>query len=342
MPVSNFDSIWEDLKESCQLKNDPGVVIRRISPDISFDFFLGIEQITFRRMFLIWIEKNEAALFCQLPAFKGFEVFQVTFPDEKTNKIHVSLSLNDNAYSDIFSALCEDLFFTSSRQSDQKQMVLIFKERLIQWKEFLEINGNLGLSPEAQRGLYGELRFLRDILFENFEINKAIGCWQGPSRKNQDFLISGIGVEIKTSIAKQHQKIHIANELQLDDNNLNGLYLYFLSLQETQDYGETLPDIIDDIRKYIDIKNGSISEFETQLFKSGYLDKHRDRYKKVGYHDRKIEIFRVDEDFPRITEPDLKPGIGDVTYSIDLAVCYRFRIKKEVFITDLGAINNDC
>lgn len=342
MPASNFDSIWEDLKKTCLLENDRGVVIRRISPDISFDLFLGIEQITFRRMFLIRIEKNEFAHFHQLPLFKGFEISQITFPDEKPDKILISLSLNDNAYSDIFSALCEDLFFVSARQLDQKRMIQAIKERLIRWKEFLEINGNLGLSPESQRGLYGELRFLRDILFENMDVSKAIGCWQGPSRKNHDFQIFGMGVEIKTSIGKQHQKIHIANELQLDDSNLEGLYLYFLSLQETQNYGETLPKIIDDIRKFIEIKNGSIYEFETQLFKSGYLDKHRDRYQKVGYHDRKIKIFRINEGFPRITESDLKPGIGDVNYSIDLAVCNRYRINKEDLITDIGLINNDC
>lgn len=340
MPASDFDSIWNELKDSGQSHPHGGVILRRISPDVAFDFFLGIEQLTFRRMFLLRIDKKESPVFSLLPEFRGFEISKMTFPDEKPDKIIIGLSLNDNTYSDIFTALCEDLFQISVKQPDQKRMILYLKERLIQWKEFLEINGNQCMSPEAQRGLYGELRFLRDILFENMEISKAISCWQGPSWKNQDFLIFGVGVEVKTSIAKQHQKIHIASELQLDDTNLEGLCIYFLSLQETPNHGETLLKIIDDIRKTIEIKNGPSSEFETQLFKSGYLDRHRENYKKTGYHDRKMQIFRIDDTFPRITESDLKPGVGDVSYSIDLAVCRRFQIKKEDLIADIGLMNN--
>lgn len=341
MPVSDFDSIWKDLEESCKSQQKDGVIIRRISPDIPYDLFLGVDQLTFRRMFLIQIAKKETAILVQLPEFKGFEISHLKFPDEETNKIMIGLSLNDNAYSEIFSALCEDLFLISAKQPDQKRMVQYFKERLIQWKQFLEINGYLAMSPESQRGLYGELRFLRDILFKNMDIGRAISCWQGPSRKNQDFQIGGTGVEIKTSIAKQHQKIHIANELQLDDNNLEGLYLYFLSLQETQNHGDTLPNLIDNIRKTIEIQYGPVSEFETQLFKSGYLDRHRDHYQKTGYHDRNIRIFHVRDEFPRIIESDLKHGVGDVHYTIDLAACGNFQIKEEDLISDIGLIKND-
>jgi hypothetical protein len=342
LPASNFDSVWNELRESCHSHTYDGVILRRISPEVPFDFFLGIEQTTFRRLFLLRIDKKEATPFSLLPEFRGFEISRMTFPDEKPDKIFIGLSLNDNAYSDIFSALCEDLFQISIKQPDHKRMILSLKERLIQWKKFLEISGDQGMSSEFQRGLYGELRFLRDILFEIMDISDAINCWKGPSRKNQDFQIFGKGVEVKTSIAKQHQKIQIANELQLDDNNLECLYLYFLSLQETLNHGETLPKIIDDLRKIIEIGGGPVSEFEIQLFKSGYLDRHRDRYIKTGYHDRNIEIFRIEEDFPRIIESDLKPGIGDVHYSIDLAVCKRFRIKKENFIADIELTYNDC
>jgi hypothetical protein len=106
--------------------------------------------------------------------------------------------------------------------------------------------------------------------------------------------------------------------------------------------GETLPGIIDSIRKLIDLNNGSSSDFETRLFNAGYLDKHRGLYGKTGYQDRDIQIFRIDENFPRITEPDLKPGVGDVHYSIDLAVCWRFRISQEDFISELEWIKNGC
>lgn len=340
MTVSDFISIWKELEESYNPEIQFGVLMRRISPDISHDIFLGLEKTTSKRMLLIRVNKLEAIPFEQLPVFRGFEISALKFPDEKPDKIIISLSLNDLSYSDIFSALCEDLFMIASRETDQPKMVRYLKERLLQWKQFLEIYGNQGLSPEAQRGLYGELRFMRDVLFQHMDISRAIDCWQGPSRKNQDFQIGGMGIEVKTSIAKQHQKIHIANELQLDDSNLESLYLYFISLAETSNLGETLPEIVDSIRKMIVLNNGPVSEFENQLFNAGFLDKHRNRYNKTGYHDRDVMLFTVDKDFPRIIESDLKSGVGDVRYSIDLSACMEFRIKNNVFIRELEWIKN--
>lgn len=342
MTASDFISIWKELEESHNTEIQYGVLMRRISPDIPHDIFLGFEKTTSKRMLLFRVNKIEAIPFEQLPDFQGFEISALKFPDEKPDKIIISLSLNDLSYSDIFSALCEDLTMIASREPDQQKMVRYLKERLLQWKQFLDINGNQGLSPEAQRGLYGELRFLRDVLFKHLDITGAIQCWQGPLRKNQDFQIAGMGIEVKTSIAKQHQKIRIANELQLDDSSLDDLYLYFLSLAETSNLGETLPEIITSIRKLIDLNNGPVSEFENLLFYAGYLDKHRTRYNKTGYHDRDVMIFYIDKDFPRIVERDLKSGVGDVHYTIDLSACMEFRIKNKDFIRELELNKNGC
>lgn len=336
MTAHDFDTIWKDLEESLTPSPENGVVIRRISADIPHDFFLGFEKPISRRMLLVRVNKKDLINFEQLPEFRGFEISALKFADEKPEKIMISLYLNDSGFSEIFSALCEDLFNIASKEPDQKKMVPYLRDRLLQWKQFLDITGNQGLSAEAQIGLYGELRFLRDILIQHIDIRRAIDSWKGPSRKNQDFQIFKTGIEVKTSIAKQHQRIHIANELQLDDNDLDSLYVYFLSLRETFEHGETLPGIVDVIRKIIELKNGPAYDFENQLFKSGYIDKHRAKYIKNGYHDRDIQIFRVDENFPRIIEKDLMPGVGDVHYTIDLAVCRQFRISSDDFISDLA------
>lgn len=340
MTTVEFDIIWTELEEPLSTNTISGVVIRRIFPEKNHDFFLGFEKSAFRRMLLVRINKKDTAVFEQLPEFRGFELIMLKFPDEEPDKIMLSLTLMDKTFSEFFSILCEDLVFVTSKEPDPKRMVELFRERLLQWKQFLDVNGNQGLSAEAQRGLYGELRFLRDILFEHLGISRAISCWQGPLHKNQDFQVSGTGIEVKTSIAKQHQKMHIANELQLDDKDLDALYVYFISLKETFGNGETLPGIVDNIRKIIEMKNEPSSEFETLIFKAGYLDKHRSKYNKTGYHDRDIRIFLVNEKFPRIIERDLKPGIGDVHYTIDLAICRKFQITNDDFISEFEWIKN--
>jgi hypothetical protein len=98
------------------------------------------------------------------------------------------------------------------------------------------------------------------------------------------------------------------------------------------DAGETLPAIIDQIRNQIEIKNGPVNEFEVQLFAAGYIDKHRIKYENRGYTDRDIHIFLVKNQFPCIVERDLKNGVGDVHYTIDLSSCVSFEVNETDFL----------
>ena len=341
MKAETFDSTWKILEDSSAKEYEGGIIIRRISPDISHDIFLGYEKPANRRMFLVGIKKQNYSEFRQLPQFRGFDISLVNFKGEKPDSVTVGFVLNDPAFMDFFSMLCEDIYQTADKEKNQKQMIRMVIDRLLMWNQFLDIFGSQGLSPEYQRGLYGELRFLRDILFPRIGIEKAIRAWKGPSKGNQDFQISGIGIEIKTSITKQHQKIPIANEQQLDDKGLKALYIYYLSLREVDESGETLPAIIDQIRNQIDVQKGPAHEFEIQLFNAGYIDKHRVKYETHGYVDRDIHIFLVKDQFPRIIENNLKNGVGDVHYSIDLSSCIPFGVNETDFLSDFGGDNCD-
>jgi len=336
LTVNDFDSIWKILEESSAKEYEDGIIIRRISPDISHDIFLGYEKPAKRRMFLIRIKKQNHPEFRQLPQFRGFDISSVNFQDDKPESIIVGFILNDPAFREIFSTLCEDIYHTIDKEKNQKQMIRGVIDRLLMWHQFLDIFGILGLSPEYQRGLYGELRFLRDILFPRVGIEKAIRSWKGPSKGHQDFQLSGVGIEVKTSIAKQHQKIPIASEQQLDDKGLKALYVYHLSIREVNDSGETLPEVIDQIRNLINEHKGPVHEFEIQLFNAGYIDKHRAKYETRGYIDRDIHIFLVKSHFPRIIESDLKNGVGDVHYSIDLSSCIPYGVSETDFLSDFG------
>jgi len=335
LKAETFDSTWKILEESSANEYENGIIIRRISPDISHDIFLGYEKPANRRMFLIRIKKQNYTEFRQLPQFRGFEVSPVNFHDDKPESLIVGFILNDPSFTDIFSILCEDIYQTAEKEANQKKMIRGVIGRLQMWTQFLDVFGSQGLSPEYQRGLYGELKFLHTLLIPKIGVERAIHAWKGPLKGNQDFQFAGIGVEVKTSIAKQLQKIVIANEQQLDDAGLHVLYLYNLSLREVADSGETLPGLIDTIRSEINLNNGPIAEFELQLFKSGYLDKHRTKYESHGYSDRNERIFLVKDGFPRIIEKDLKNGVGDVKYSINLSSCLPFEVNEAEFDQNL-------
>jgi hypothetical protein len=338
--TEEFDSIWRILEESSVKESKEGIIIRRISPDDPYDLFLGYEKPANRRLFLIRINKENYTEFRQLPSMQGFEISPVNLNEESQDTIIVGFILNNPVFMDIFSTLCEDIYKTVISENNPSIMVKGVINRLLMWHQFLQTFGCQGLSLEYQRGLYGELRFLRDVLFPKIGIKNALSAWKGPIKGNQDFLISGTAVEVKTSIAKQHQKILIASEQQLDNGGLNALYIYHLSLREVDNNGETLAGIIDQIRNEIDLHKGPVHEFEEQLFKAGYLDKYRFKYEASGYTDRAISIFLVRENFPRIVEKDLKSGVGDVQYSIDLSSCVPFKVNETDFLSDLSGDKN--
>ncbi len=61
-----------------------------------------------------------------------------------------------------------------------------------------------------------------------------------------------------------------------------------------------------------------------KLFEVGYFDIHKPIYKNTGYNIRQESIYKVEGEFPRITENEIRHGIGDVKYSIIIADCLSF------------------
>jgi hypothetical protein len=49
-----------------------------------------------------------------------------------------------------------------------------------------------------------------------------------------------------------------------------------------------------------------------------------------------MNYFRVEGDFPRIVEADLRDGVGDVRYTISVAECKRFSIPEANVLLLIG------
>ena len=141
---------------------------------------------------------------------------------------------------------------------------------------------------------------------------------------------------MKTTSAKQHQKLAIASERQLDDTGAGTIVLLHLSLDVRQGQGETLPEMIASVRSLVAGDVIARDELENLLFEIGYLDIHATRYENIGYTIREYNYFKVGADFPKIIESDLRNGVGDVRYTISVAECKRFSIPEAEVITLIG------
>jgi hypothetical protein len=77
-----------------------------------------------------------------------------------------------------------------------------------------------------------------------------------------------------------------------------------------------------------------LNSFRFKLFEVGYFDIHQPIYRDTGYNIRQESIYKVEGEFPRIKESEIRNGVGDVKYSIVIADCLSFvRTKPELFQT---------
>jgi len=257
----------------------------------------------------------------------GFEIITLDVPTEKS--LHIRIVLEDETCKDIFDTVCSDLVMglnSCMTNSERRSELSLFLER---WSRFFERHGNAGLSQERQRGLYGELWWIRRMIGKGVAESVAISSWKGCERGYHDFDLMGHVVEVKTTMTKEPRKVRISNERQLDERGLVDLHLFVLTLIKAESGGETLPEIVQSLR--LCLSGAAAGKFENSLCEAGYLDVHEDMYRSC-YTAHSEELFQVMHGFPRIIT--LPTGTGDLGYSVVLSAC-------TVFIKDMGKYLGD-
>lgn len=335
----NIEELWTRLEDESKNKTSIGIQKIRILPESKFNIFLGYEKPKNRRVFLVIVSADSIPHDVQYPKSKGFEVQPIILPEE-TNIVNLDLILTNPRFIDVFSCLIQDIMDQISHQENEALMVNEFLSRLVTWQQFLDQYDPEGLSDEAQRGLFGELWVLRKYLMPILGQRISIESWQRPGNKQQDFIFNGNAVEVKTTISKQHQKLQITSEHQLDDKGLHALFLYHISLINTTGNGEKLPDIVDSIRKLIEHNPLIIKKFDDSLINAGYINAHIDRYLKNSYLIRSSKVYKVQDGFPRIIENNILNGVGEVQYSISVSECLHYMISEEEFSNYLRSVVN--
>ncbi|PSB33719.1 PD-(D/E)XK motif protein [Stenomitos frigidus] len=327
--------LWNELERDVQ-QDRSGYVTRRVRPDSICDLRVAVMEPQGTRTLLLKARRIIIELIQEYPESAGFQVQLMQLAGESPDYLTLQLTLTQSRYSDIFTALADDIIAGVAEKKTEEAGLEEFIVRLKRWQAFLKANQPDGLSEEQQRGLYGELWFLRQVASLSLEPLRGIQFWTGPRGTQQDFQFARSAIEVKTTISKQHQKLTIASERQLDDSGTGTLILLHLSLDSRPGRGEALPDIVTSLRLLLVNHSAAREEFENHLFAVGYLDIHALRYEQIGYIVRETNYFKVEGGFPRIIESDLCNGIGDVRYTISVAECKRFAIAEADVLSLIG------
>jgi Putative PD-(D/E)XK family member, (DUF4420) len=315
-------NIWSELENQNAAGGD---FRRRIHEESVADLYLIVHKPSNTRGLLIDADLIGVDL-GELPTGRGIELRWISRP---SGGQAVELVLSQPAFADLFDALITDVATAAAAGSNQQEVALRVAGRVRRWQTFLR-ESSAGLSDERQRGLFGELYFLRRLLIGSVPALAAVEAWVGPSAAPQDFGFGEIAVEVKTSSAKQHQVLRIASERQLDTTALTNLAVFHLSVDGREGTGQTLPQLVAELRTDLtDIAAAGV--YEDRLFDAGYVDVHSDAY-RTGYTVREANIFMVTEGFPRLVEADCPPGVGDLVYSIAVSAIAQYSIDMTVLL----------
>ena len=313
LKMKKIDKIWNELEDEQPLKS--GLLYKRYSGAIKPDVYVAVKSPEKLRCIAAHLN-SDAEL--QLKSWDKLRDIKIeTLPDNKhTDKQFLLVQLLDNQHRDIFSTLSEDLIHQVADIANEPELIKLLLLRLEKWRLLFEKMGQQGLSDEAQRALYGEIYFLRKLLQNVPNTDYCVNSWKGVEKSVQDFQFSDWAVEVKTTHGKNQQKLHISSERQLDISLIPRIFLIHYSLEVRQYHGENLNDLVDDVLKMLSDSPAAHNLFRLKLLEAGYFDIHRHLYSETGYSIRQENIYKITDDFPKITENQIPSGVGDVRYSL--------------------------
>lgn len=327
----NYKEIWESINNESRSNPMQPQIARRIPSTGLFNSFLATDFRKGIRLLYIKLDSDQDIRIESLPRFRGLDIsLTIQTLGKFSNAIFLRLTQSipntDNIFELVISDLCDKVIQLQNKNSLYPTLVATLSE----WKIFFERQRSEILTIDAQKGLLGELYFLRNYLFQKYSFADSVFYWTGSDRTNHDFQIMNIAVEVKTTSGKQHKKFSVSSEKQLDSTGLKSLYLSLFSINLHSNMpGRTLPAIIREICKQIQDEPIAAFQFQIKLAKCGYNETLADKY-IIGFSISEMKFFEVTEGFPRLLQRNLPDGVGDLKYSVVVAACVPFEVTTDV------------
>ena len=258
----------------------------------------------------------ETKLASNLPVLKNIDVRFRTI-----NGRAFVISLLDNAHREIFETLCRDIVNAAEGAADQMAALDRVVRRTRRWHFLLKGGSTKGLSMEEQRGLVGELAFLREVA-SSVSPETAIEGWTGPEGAAKDFEFPIACIEVKARRGAAKPYVRISSEDQLSDVDDRQLFLRVYDVDSAViPEGDNLHGHVRNTLALFEESPECLEAIEERLEALCYDSAHD--YEKRRWIIGTCRTFEVSEGFPRITSP-LTSGVLSVTYSIDLSECTDF------------------
>jgi Putative PD-(D/E)XK family member, (DUF4420) len=336
LSTQQLEQLWAGLASAGAGAGELGRQRRRVIAETCHDCFLAVTFPDRHRLLSVVTDGDPLRGPMSRPLTSAVQLVHGTEPT--SGRPTVDIFLRDDSHSDIFTALVADLLSALVRSDKPGTSGKLLLARLEDWRRLLATVSAQGLTTEQQRGLFGELSVLRDLLLPEVG-SAAVLAWTGPDCQLQDFQFSDGAIEVKTTSGNSAEIVRITNERQLDHEVVGQLFLITLALDARREGpGLTLPDLVGDVRAKVQ-PLGMAAELEQRLNMGGYLETQAHLYSDYRYAVRQRLVHAVRGNFPRITERDLPDGLSDVSYTLDLHAASDFRTSEPEMIQSLSLMS---
>ena len=338
--MTELESTWLSLEQDA-INRGPGIYLRRILPDRPRDIFLCTRSPETHRSLVLGLNHQNDNV--AEGAFRSAGISVVANPDDLARHGHDSsleIRLTDPEYQAVFGTLVSDVIDVFEEESDERAAASSVIRRLNSWQKLLARSRPDGLTPEQQRGLFGELRVLRDLLTPLVGLEMAIRTWTGPDDAAHDFELEKIALEVKSTIEIRPTHLRISSEHQLDTEGVESLYLIHNQFDTRAEPGISLVEMVEFLREAsAEVSVGRL--FEEKLITAGYLETHRDRYTAPKYLLREELIYSVATDFPRVVSSTLPLGVEQIRYLLAISSLENHKTDPETFAAKIGVSKDD-
>lgn len=328
---SDILEIWANIEQS----NEIGLLKRLYTNDSELYIYAVFQNPERHCGIALSFDKS---IRIDVSPFSNLRDLQVTLTHDNSflNNNLLVIKLLHYQSRDVFAVMCENMIQSVLSLRSEKQVVKTIINQLEKWQALFEKLKGEGLTPSEQQGLYGELHFLQKFIAKQEAVD-ALTSWVGTDREVRDFQYNDWAVEVKTTAGNNHQKVHISSERQLDETLLENLFLFHLSVEAAKKNGESLNAKVNSIRETLQDNVSVLNLFNNKLLEIGYFEKHTHLYDEKCYQIRDENYYKINDDFPRIKEKEIRNGVGDVKYSIILSQCNEYLVSEN---TVFDKINN--
>lgn len=241
---------------------------------------------------------------------------QASCKPRKDGRFATSLTLTSREQEDVFVTMCGDVIEFSGNEMDRKKSLMKVLKRYAAWLKLLQHKNSALLGAAAQKGLIGELLYLKEKIEKGMDPLDTLAGWVGPDGADQDFVYYDGWHEIKTT-GLSSAEITISSVEQLDSTEDGELIVNRVDKCAPAQAGAfSLYGLVHQIINMIINCPGAIDIFILKLASIGYIDMQEYDQQKYVFASR--QIYNVNNTFPRIRRCDLPAEIVNTTYALSI------------------------